>query len=382
LNFIHTGDWHLGRAFYNVSLLEDQAYVLDQFIACIRERKPDLVVIAGDVYDRSVPNTDAVKLLDDTLTRLVLDVQVPVMLIAGNHDSPQRLQFGARLMESRRLYIYGLLTHPTTFIQMYDDAGPVCFYPLPYSEPPVFREYFADEKIIDYESAMRAWIEQVQNMHAQSARSVLITHAFVMGGETSESERPLSVGGSSAVNADILRNFNYVALGHLHRPQTIAGTTIYYAGSLLKYSFSEADHEKSINWVEMDSTGQCKIERISLTPKRDVRIVEGYLDDVLKAPAQANQNDLIQFKLLDKRAILDTMGKLRQVYPNAMDIDPSVSLEQTRTELVHPDLRRTDTVSLFNDFFQQVTGDPLGDEERQAFIRIVDQLRQQEREAE
>jgi DNA repair protein SbcD/Mre11 len=382
MKFIHTGDWHLGRAFYNVSLLDDQAYVLDQFITCVRERKPDIVLIAGDVYDRAVPNTDAVKLLDDTLSRLILDVQVPVILIAGNHDSSQRLQFGSRLMESHRLYICGTLTQPATFIQMYDDAGPVCFYPLPYAEPPIFREYLANEQIVDYDTAMRAWVEQVQAAHPPIARSVLLTHAFVLGGASSESERPLSVGGSSAIHAELFREFNYVALGHLHRPQTIPGTPIHYAGSLLKYSFSEADHKKSIHWVEMDASGQCQIEPILLTPKRDVRIVESTLDEIINAPAPANRDDLIQFKLLDKRAILDAMGKLRQVYPNAMDIDRSVSLEQERADIIHPDLRHMDTVSLFGDFFQQVTGDPLSDEERQVFTALVNRLRQQEREAE
>jgi DNA repair protein SbcD/Mre11 len=380
MRFIHTGDWHLGRAFYNASLIEDQVYVLDQLVACVRERKPDLVLVAGDIYDRPVPPTDAVALLDETLSRLILGEGVPVILIAGNHDSPQRLQFGARLMESLRLYVHGTLSNPVTSVQMDDGAGPVCFYALPYAEPPVIRERLSDDHINDYDTAFRAWVKLVQATHPRQARAVLVTHAFVLGGEVSDSERPLSVGGSSAVGGDIFHDFDYVALGHLHRPQTIAGAPIHYAGSLLKYSFSEATHNKSINWVEMDAKGHCEIERIPLTPKRDVRRVEGHLDDLLNAPSPANRNDFIQFKLLDKRAILDVMGKLREAYPNAMDIDRSQYIEQARLEIRQPNLRQADVLSLFSDFFSQATGEMLTEEERNTFTVIVDRIRRQDRE--
>ena len=381
MRFIHTGDWHLGRSFYNTSLIEDQGYVLDQFVACVQDRKPDLVLIAGDVYDRAVPPTDAIQLLDETLSRLILGARVPVILIAGNHDNPHRLQFGARLMESLRLYIHGTLANSTSFIQMYDDAGPVCFYALPYAEPPEMREHLADTPIHDdaTRGSVRAWIQAIQSTRPTGARTVLTTHAFVQGGEASDSERPLFVGGTGAIPAQIFQGFDYVALGHLHRSQSIAGAPIHYAGSLLKYSFSEAAHTKSIHWVELDATGNCRIEKIPLTPKRDVRCVEGYLADLIKTPV-GNRDDFIQFKLRDQRAILDVMGKLREQYPNALDIDRTSALDQARLEIRHPNLRQADVVGLFDDFFLQATGNALTADERDAFTVIVEKMRRQERE--
>ena len=249
MRFIHTADWHLGRSFYNTSLVEDQAYVLDQLVDLARDAKPNVILIAGDVYDRAVPPTDAVKLLDDVLTRLILELEIPVILVAGNHDSPQRLRFGARLMRSLKLYVYGTLAEPATFIQMPDEHGLVCFYAMPYAEPALVGELFQNDSINDHESAIRAWLETIKQNHPTHARSVVLAHAFVQGGVNSESERRLSLGGAETVNSSVFAGFNLVALGHLHEPQSVGSEHIQYPGSLLKYSFSECRHTKSVSLV-------------------------------------------------------------------------------------------------------------------------------------
>lgn len=380
MRFIHTADWHLGRSFYSTSLVEDQAYVLDQLISLARDSKPDLILISGDVYDRAVPPTDAVKLLDDTLSRLILDIGVPTILIAGNHDSPQRLQFGARLMESLRLYIFAAMSTQLNFHQFYDEEGPVAFYAMPYAEPSIVRQYWADKPIDRHQDVITAWTALIRRNHPSGARSVLVAHAFVSGGEQSESERPLSVGGSDSVAANCFDGFDYVALGHLHRRQTLGNGKIHYSGSLLKYSFSEATHLKAVNIVELGAAGHCKIESALLTPKRDLRCIEGTLDNLLnRSGDHGSREDFIRATLLDKGALLDPLRRLREVYPNIITERPFLAKE-SGIEGGGRDHRKMDVVSLFGDFFSQVTGEPLSDEQRSVFAVVVDNLRQEERE--
>jgi len=260
MRFIHTADWHLGRTFHHASLLEDQAHVLQQLVQVARASQPEVVIIAGDIYDRAVPPTEAVDLLDQTLCELVLEANLPVIIIAGNHDSPQRLQFGARLLESRRLYVFGRPSDQVRFLQFYDEDGPVMFYAMPYAEPAVMRAYWGDDQITSHQTAYRAYAARVTRQHPAGIRSVVVGHCFVAGGEECESERPLSVGGTGEVSADCFAGFSYAALGHLHRPQTAGSDAVHYAGSLLKYSFAEAGHTKSFNLVEMDAAGRCTVD--------------------------------------------------------------------------------------------------------------------------
>jgi exonuclease SbcD len=310
MRFIHTADWHLGRSFFNVSLIDDQAYVLNQLIDIASETKPDVLIIAGDVYDRAVPSTDAVKLLDDVLCRLILDLKLPIILIAGNHDSPLRLEFAARLVESHRLFVFGSLSERLHAVDMYDAWGAVSFFPLPYAEPSQMGSYLHDDSITCHENAMQHWIDIVNKKHIPGSRTVPICHAFVVGGEESESERPLDIGGASTVSAKYFDGFHYAALGHLHRSQSLAANShIHYSGSLLKYSFSEAEHTKCVKLVDLDAGGVCRIEPIALTPKRDVRCVEGTMDDLSRGAIElGNRDDYVQVRLLDKGAVFDALN--------------------------------------------------------------------------
>lgn len=381
MRFLHTADWHLGRSFYNVSLIDDQAYVLNQLVNLVSETKPDVMLVAGDIYDRAIPPTEAVRLLDEVLCRLILELKVPVIIIAGNHDNPLRLEFAARLMETHRLYVFGSLSGRIQAIDMFDEWGRVSIYPMPYAESSQVSEYLRGAHAASHEDALQQWIAVVKNNLIPGSRTVLINHAFVVGGEESESERPLDVGGTGTVSAARFDDFHYIALGHLHRPQCLGQKQhIHYSGSLLKYSFSEASHTKCVKLVEMDASGVCKVESISLTPRRDVRCIEGMIDDLLKGTVDlGKRDDYVQVRLLDKGAVFDAMGRLRDVFPNLVNID-HIGLMGGGANVTRVDHRKREMLSLFDDFYAFVTGETLTEEQSEAFARVVNRLRQDERQ--
>jgi exonuclease SbcD len=357
MRILHTADWHLGRAFYGVQLTDDQAHVLDQFVRLVGDAQAEAVVIAGDIFDRSVPPTEAVRLLDEVLTRIFIDYKIPVLVIAGNHDSPERLGFGNRLLAAQGMHLAGRIEHSLQPIVLPDRFGPVYFCPIPYAEVAVVRERLAAERVQNHNLAMAALVTHVTGQLPPGARKVGIAHAFMAGGEESESERPLSVGGTGAVDPIHFHDFSYVALGHLHRPQAAGRDSIRFAGSLLKYSFAEANHRKSVTLVEVDEKGQARWEEISLTPKREVRLVEGYLRDILKGPQNgASKEDYLMISLKDPGAILDIMGKLREVYPNVLHIEREHLTGEEQFCTGGKDLRKFGELKLFSSFFQECTG--------------------------
>lgn len=380
MRILHTSDWHLGRIFYGVHLTEDQSYILNQFVKLVGDTKPDVILIAGDVYDRSVPPAEAVTLLDEVLSNILLDYGVPIIMIAGNHDSPERLGFGTRLLARQGLHLIGQLAGNAPF-KLHDTHGPVYFCPLPYAEPATVRDRLAAPEAVDHERAMYWLVNQLIKTLPPDTRKVAIAHAFVAGGEASESERPLSVGGTEVINASCFKPFHYTALGHLHRSQNI-GDSIRYAGSLMKYSFSEAAYAKSVTLVEMDGAGNTSLEEICLTPRRDVRCLKGFINDILTGPQPgASREDYLMVTLQDSGALLDAIGKLREVYPNVLHIErPSLNVGG---ELRGPagDHRHLSEIDLFTSFFEQVTGTPLSEEQAGAFGATVEELYRKEREA-
>jgi exonuclease SbcD len=382
MRILHTSDWHLGRLFHEVHLTDDQAHVLDQVIACVRHSRPDVIVVAGDVYDRAVPPTDAVSLLDEVLSRLVLETGVRVIVTAGNHDSPDRLGFASAIMENRGLHIAARLPETIRPVVIEDRHGPVYFFPVPYAEPARVRECLGLETMPDHNSAMNALVEGIRKSRPQGVRSVLVAHAFVAGGRESESERPLSVGGAGTVEAECFAGFDYVALGHLHRPQEVANKTIHYSGSLLKYSFSETDQEKCLKLVEMDAQGACRVEIVPLVPRHDVRAISGCLDELIHNPeAGASREDFLSVTLLDTGAVYEPMGKLRAVYPNVVEIRRPAVTQAGQGPTPRVDHRRVSESELFAGFYHEVTGETLSAEQHEAFVSTVDRLRRQDREA-
>ena len=385
MRLLHTADWHLGRLFHKVHLTADQAVVAGRLIELVEEERPDAVLVAGDLYDRAVPGTDAVELLDHILSELVLRLSVPVIAIAGNHDSPSRVGFAAGLLRERGLHLVGLLPGEAQAVVLADEYGPVYVHPLPFADPAEARAAFSKPDIHDQQAVLSACAARALAATPAGERRVAVAHAFVAGGVESESERPISVGGAGAVATGTFDGFDYVALGHLHRPQA-AGATARYAGSLMKYSFSEHDHEKSVSLVEIGPPGGAAGAQVSITehplrPPRDARRIEGTLADLLaRGRTDPARDDYICAALTDTAALLDPMGRLREVYPNALAIELPEAAGRRGDERLRADPQRGDP-QLFADFFTQVTGEPPDEGQAAAFVAVADELRRREREA-
>jgi len=350
----------------------------------VRESAPDAVVVAGDLYDRAVPPPEAVELLDDVLTRIVDGLGVPVIAIAGNHDSASRVGFGRALLRERGLHLAGRLHPRPPVVALRDAHGPVHVVLLPFAEPSMARHAYGSEEIHDQQAVLSAGV----------ARALAaVAHAFVAGGAESDSERPLSVGGAGSVATATFEGFDYVALGHLHRPQQAGSPAVRYAGSLLKYSFSEHEHQKSVSLVEIGAPGSADgdagaagrarvaVETVPLSPVRDVRIVEGMLAEIVAAGrADPRSDDYIHAVLHDSSALLDPLGRLREVYPNALGIErPALERAPGGSEPPGDILRRSEA-ELFADFFTYVTGEPLSEAQAKAFAATVDELLSRQRE--
>jgi DNA repair protein SbcD/Mre11 len=392
MRLLHTADWHLGRLFHKVHLTADQAVVTQRLVELVEEERPDVVIVAGDLYDRAVPGTDAVELLDHVLSELVLRLAVPVVAIAGNHDSPSRIGFAAGLLRERGLHLVGLLPAEAQAVVLADEHGPVHIHPLPFADPAEARAAFSEPDIHDQQAVLSAAVARALAATPVGERRVAVAHAFVAGGLVSESERPISVGGAGAVAAATFDGFDYTALGHLHRPQR-AGATARYAGSLMKYSFSEHDHAKSVSLVEIGPPGSAGgtegdagrarviVTEHPLRPPRDAPRLEGTLDElVTRGRTDPGRDDYICATLTDTGALLDPMGRLREAYPNALAIELPESVGRRHDERLQADPRRGDA-ELFADFFRQVTGEPPGEAQAAAFAGVVDGLRRREREA-
>ncbi|MED1201884.1 exonuclease SbcCD subunit D [Heyndrickxia acidicola] len=375
MKFIHTADWHLGKLVHGVYMTEEQREVLHQFVELVEQEKPDAVVIAGDLYDRSVPPTEAVELLDKTLFKINVELRTPILAISGNHDSAERLSFGASWYKHSKFYMQGKLSSDLSPIHL----GGVNFYLVPYAEPGIVRQVLNDDSIHSHDDAMRAIVGQIEKNLNSKEPNVFIGHAFVLGGQTSDSERILSVGGSGCVSSDCFAPFSYTALGHLHSPDAIKHATIRYSGSLLKYSFSEAKQRKSVSIVTVQDNGSIEIEERTLAPKRDMREIEGYLEELLE-PTFMNgngQEDYLKVTLLDDGAILDPINKLRQVYPNVLHLERKVDrLDMKQKQSLRGlNTEKVTELSLFEQFYQEMTTTPFTKEKKDLMAAIIDKVK-------
>ncbi|RDW19381.1 exonuclease SbcCD subunit D [Oceanobacillus chungangensis] len=384
MKFFHTADWHLGKLVQGVYMTEDQRFILEQFIDMIKKEKPDAVIVAGDLYDRAVPPTDAVHLLDEVLEKIVIDLQTPVLAVAGNHDSPGRLNFGSSIMKKNGLHIVGNFTKEIEPIIFHDEFGEVQFHLIPYCDPSVVRNVLEDDEIRTHNDAAREIVERIQKKMDPASRHIYVGHAFVTPfGEveenTSDSERPLSIGGAEYVDAHHFEPFHYTALGHLHQAHHVLAEKIRYSGSILKYSISEENHKKGFHIVEMDADGNVSIEKRLLIPKRDMRTVEATLDDLLKQPIN---EDYVFIKLLDETPVLSPMEKVRSVYPNAMHVErKNYTLTTMRTVGNASESRsKLSDIDLFKAFYKEVKGAEATGETESIFIEVLDELLKEENE--
>ncbi|MFW1207908.1 exonuclease SbcCD subunit D [Vibrio parahaemolyticus] len=377
MKFIHTSDWHLGRQFHNVSLLEDQQAVLEQLIQYIENNPVDAVIVAGDVYDRSVPPTIAIELLNRVVKRICGELNTPMILISGNHDGAERLGFGSEQMKRSGLHIISNFEDMLTPVVIETKAaGHVAFYGMPYNDPEQVR-YVYKEPVSTHDEAHKLLAEKITEQFQSEHRNILISHCFVDGAIESESERPLSIGGSDRVSHEHFLNFDYVALGHLHQPQKKGEEYIRYSGSLMKYSFGEQNQKKGFTLVEIGKDGFIGAEHIELTAPHEMRIVEGELEQILEwGKTDPKNEDYLLVRLMDKHAILNPMEKLRTVYPNVLHLEKPGMLIGVEQEMAQAKLVRSE-IDMFKDFFAEAQDSELSNEQEQAISDIIKQLSQQ-----
>ncbi|MGL5439728.1 MAG: exonuclease SbcCD subunit D [Filifactoraceae bacterium] len=319
MKFIHLSDLHIGKRVNEFSMIEDQEYILIKILNIIDEEKPQAVIIAGDVYDKSLPPTEAIELFNDFLEHLAKR-NLTVLIISGNHDSPERLSFGNKIFDKSGIHISPTFNGKIKTIKLKDNIGEVNFHLLPFVKPANLRKIFPDSKIETYNDGIKVILDSISLDN--KSRNVLITHQFVTGAITSDSEE-LSVGGSDNVDGSIFSDFDYVALGHLHRPQKILRDTIRYSGTPLKYSFSECNHKKSVTLVELKEKNDISIKTVELVPQRDLREIKGSYDEIVNKQfyENTNTNDYLHITLTDQEDVYDALAKLRIVYPNIMKLD-------------------------------------------------------------
>lgn len=369
MKFIHLSDLHIGKRVNEFSMIEDQKYILGQILDIIDETKPDGVIIAGDVYDKTTPSEEAVHLLNEFICTLA-EKQVKTYIISGNHDSAERLAFGAQLIGETGIHISPVYNGETVKFTLQDDFGNVNIYMLPFIKPAHVRRYYPDAEIATYTDAVRVAVE---NMNVDTAqRNIIITHQFVTGAQSSDSEEK-SLGGSDNVEADVFDCFDYVALGHIHGPQKMTRDTVRYCGTPLKYSFSEANHKKSVTVVEMGEKGNIEISTVPLVPLRDMRIVKGRYNEIAHKANYENTNtqDYVQVVLTDEEDIPDAIGRLRVIYPNIMQLKyDNKRTQQNNVVGSAENVENRDPLDLFAEFYEKQNNQPMS--ERQ--YSFVDEL--------
>lgn len=381
MRFVHTADLHIGKFVNEFSMLKDQEYILDQIITILEEEKADALIIAGDVYDRSIPPAEAVALLDRFLSELI-QKDIKVFMISGNHDSPERIGFAKDIVEEKGLYIAGTYDGNARVVNLKDDYGTIKIHLLPFIKPAVVKYYLQEEKINDYQNSVQALIQQAGLKKEE--RNILMTHYFITSGgiqpELSDSESTISVGGVDNVDASVFEGYDYVALGHIHRSQTIGGNHIRYAGSPIKYSFSEVHHKKSVTIIDMKEKGQLDIRVRDLKPLHDMRKIKGNLKELMdeKIQKEADVNDYIQATLTDAKELIDPIGTLRTVYPNTMQVIIEKNIRNEENVVAFERIKNRSTIEIYKEFYEAVVGQDF-DQERYALMKeIIDEANERE----
>ena len=373
MKFFHLSDLHLGKLVHEFSMLEEQEYILAQILAHAHAERPDAALIAGDVFDRSVAPAEALRVLDDFLVGLA-GLNIRVFIIAGNHDSAERLSFAARLMAPSGIHIAPAYEGQVACHAMEDEFGQVDICLLPFLRPAMVRRHYPEERIASWTDAVRVALSGLEAR--PGARRVLVAHQFVTGGQTCDSEE-FSVGGADNVDADVFSGFDYVALGHLHGPQAIGRPGLRYCGSPLKYSFSEVSHQKTLSVVELGQPGSLDIRELPLTPRRDLRDLRGtYLEVSGRAFYEhLNREHYYRVTLLDELDQPDAAQKLRVIYPNLMRLTYDNPRTRARDGVSAPeDARALNPLELFAQLYQEQNAQPLSPEQRAYLTRVMDRV--------
>ena len=364
MKLIHLSDLHLGKRVSEFSMLEDQRYILEEILRIIDGERPDAVLIAGDIYDKPVPPAEAVGLFDDFLVRLARR-ETQVFIISGNHDSPERIAFGARLMDRSGIHLSPVYDGHVEPVALEDEHGTVNIYMLPFLKPAYVRRFFPEEEIDSYTDALRTAVRAMEIDPA--ARNVLVTHQFVTGAARCDSE-DISVGGTDNVDVTAFDGFDYVALGHIHNPQQVVRETVRYCGTPLKYSFSEAGHEKSVTVAELGEKGDISIRTAPLIPLRDMKELRGSYEDLTRRSFYENttwREDYTHITLTDEEDIPDAVGKLRVIYRNLMKLDYDNRRTRSGGEILGSgQVEKKSPLELFSELYEKQNNQPMTEEQR------------------
>lgn len=368
MKLIHLSDLHLGKRLNEYSMLEDQDYILKSIVRIIDDEKPAGVIIAGDIYDKSVPSAEAVSLFDDFLVSLAKR-KLDVFVISGNHDSAERIAFGSRIMDAGGIHMSPVYNGTIEPIRLKDEFGDLYVYMMPFVKPANVRRFFEKEDISTYTDAIGCAIRHM-NVDSEK-RNVLVTHQFVTGASRSDSEE-ISVGGADNVDATVFDGFDYVALGHLHSPQNCSSDRIRYCGTPLKYSFSEAKDKKSVTVIEMSEKGNISCRLINLIPKHDLVELKGTYDELIRRSYYEStswQEDYTHITLTDEEDIPDAIGKLRSVYHRLMKLDYDNKRTRSSVEITGAsDMERKSPFELFSEFYELQNNQPMN-EDQDAYMK-------------
>lgn len=373
MKIMHLSDLHIGKRVNEYSMLQDQDYILKEILNIIDNEKVETVIIAGDVYDKSVPSAEAVELFDEFLYDFS-SRNLNVLIISGNHDSPERIAFGGRLISKSKIYLSPVYNGKVKPITLNDDYGKVNFYLLPFIKPANVRRFFPEENIENYIDAVKVAID---NMNVDfSERNILVTHQFVTGAELSESE-DISVGGTDNVSREVFDGFDYVALGHIHREQTVGADNIRYCGTPLKYSFSEANHIKSVTILDFNDKGNIQYKKVELKPFRDMREIRGTYDELTLKSNYENTctDDYLHITLTDEDDIPNVISKLRVIYPNIMKLDyDNLRTRSVGTVDVTDDIERKSPLELFAELYKKQNNQDMNDEQEEIMKTLVEEI--------
>jgi exonuclease SbcD len=382
MKILHTGDWHLGRQFYGQSLEVDHDSILDQVLGAVRTYSPDVLVIAGDIFDRASPPATAVRQFNSFIRTVHADCDTSIVLIAGNHDSGDRIASYASLADPKRLLIRGPLSPEERPLILEDEYGPVAFSGLPFGNEFSARECYGNGSISCPADVVAAQVACARTHVPGNARWVIAAHVFVANATPSESERPLQIGGIETVPSSVFDGAHYVALGHLHRPQSAGGEHIRYSGSPLAFGFDEAGSSKSLTMVDLAADGSVTLQQLPIKPPRAVRVLKGEFAELLAIGSREPSEDFIKLVLTDKKLLIDPMGRIREHYPNAL------ALTYERDESVEPILLRgssearlDDPVAVVGEFLSQVRGEDGTDDEMALVSSALKQLNSVEERA-
>lgn len=394
MKIIHTSDWHIGKIVNEFSMIEDQKYILNRLIDLIEKEKPEVLIIAGDVYDRSIPPVEAVELLNETLSNLIIDKKVKVLAISGNHDGGERLSFGSQILEKHGLYIAGRDDELYKHVVVKDGEKNVNFYLIPYKDPALTRKILDEKEIKSHNDAMKFVVEKIKENINYEEVNILVGHGYVTmkredaiecienkyevaNLETSESERPLSIGGTDLIDGKIFDDFDYVALGHLHGRQKIGREEMKYSGSILKYSFSEVKQKKGVYILDINDKDAINIDFKCLKPVRDLRVIKGNIEELIEEARELEEGkeDYIQAILTDDGELINPMEKLRSVYPNTMLItrERKREISEDKTS-AKGEYKRKSKLELFKEFYEDLGSGDYTEEKEVVLMNTINEV--------